>query len=77
MRRARRRRGNPREARCALDERTRAKRGQRGRGAGIKIAAWHLRIGLAFAFQKPADVAVELAQQRIRIVFRMALQEDK
>jgi len=43
----------------------------------IEIAEWHLRIVLALAGQKARDIAAIFAQERIRLVFGMALEEQK
>ena len=50
--------------------------GEKHRGA-VEIILRRLRIGASLAAQETADVAAVFAQQRIGIVFRMALKEDK
>ena len=57
---------------CAL-----AKRVHGGGDFGREVALRHLRVLVALATQIAANVAVILAQQRVRIVFRMTLQKDK
>ena len=65
------------EALATVMQRPRAKGlGGCGRG-GVEKVLRHRRIGVALAAQEAADVAAVFAQQRARVIFRMALERNE
>ena len=62
---------------ATINLRPRAKVGGGGGGGVIEIALRRGRIVVAFAAEEAADVAPVFAQQRVALVFRMALKKDE